>query len=367
MERQFLSWAKLTNRPIDKLTTFIPHSRPWITPADVRAVADVLRRGNLAQGAEVEHLEAEVGAFAGMPPGVAVSSGTAALHLALLGLGVGPGDEVILPSYVCVAPLHAVEYVGATARLADVNPDTYNLDPADVGRQRTRRTRAIIVPHLFGLPADLDALLRLGVPVIEDCAQAFGARYRNRPVGTFGRISVLSFYATKLFTTGEGGMVLGRDSRLLDRIRDLRDYDERRRHATRYNYKLTDVQAALGRSQLRRLPVMLARRAALAERFRRRWAALPLGLPVPDGRRTHAYHRFVVSCPKNATSTAKRLSVFGVAARRPVFQPIHRTLGLGGFGGSDHAFRHALSVPIYPALTSKEAEVVIRALQRSFE
>ena len=357
---------KLPSRRVAQLPRPIPHSRPWITPADVRAVVRVLRRGALVQGTEVERLEAEVGAFIGVPPGIAVSSGTAALHLALLGLGIGPGDEVILPSYVCVAPLHAVEYVGATPRLADIDPDTYNVDPADVRRRCTRRTRAIIVPHLFGLPADLDALLRLGVPVIEDCAQAFGARYRSRPVGTFGKVTILSFYATKLFTTGEGGMVLSRDSRLLARIRDLRDYDERRRHAIRFNYKLTDVQAALGRTQLRRLPAMLKRRAAVATRFRRHWAALPVGLPIADSRRTHVYHRFVVACPTAAASAARRLAAFGVTARLPVFQPIHRTLGLDGFRGSEQAFRHALSVPIYPALAPKEAEVVIRALQRTF-
>lgn len=345
----------------------IPHSRPWIAPSDVAAVVHVLRRGSVAQGVEVERLESEVGAFADLPPGVGVSSGTAALHLALLGLGVGPGDEVVLPSYVCVAPLHAVEYVGATPRLADIDPTTYNMDPADVRRRCTRRTRAIVVPHLFGLPADLDALLALGIPIVEDCAQAFGARYRNRPVGAFGRVSVLSFYATKLFTTGEGGMILGTDRRLLARIRDLRDYDERRRHAVRYNYKLTEFQAALGRSQLRRLPTMLARRTALAARFRRHWSALPVALPAPDEQRTHAYHRFVVSCPRSAASMARRLSVFGITARAPVFQPIHRTLGLEGFPASDHAFRHALSVPIYPALTPKEAEVVIRGFRRAVE
>jgi perosamine synthetase len=356
----------LTNRPIDQLTTTIPHSRPWITPADVRAVCGVLRRGSLVQGAEVGALEAEVGVRLGLPPGVAVNSGTAALHLALLALGVGPGDEVIVPSYVCIAPLHAVEYVGAAPRLADINPDTYNLDPDDVRRRCTRRTRAIIVPHLFGLPADLDAVLRLGVPVIEDCAQAFGATYRDRPVGSFGTISILSFYATKLLTTGEGGMLLGRDRRLLDRARDRRDYDERRRHAPRFNYKLTDFQAALGRSQLQRLPTMLSRRRTLAARYRRGWAALPVRLPAPDGTRTHAYHRFVVSCPGPATRTATRLAAHGVVARPPVFRPIHRTLGLNGFPGADQAYRHALSVPIYPTLTRAEAAVVIGALQAVF-
>jgi len=342
----------------------IPHSRPWITASDVRAVARVVRSGALAQGAEVAAFEAEVGGLLGLPAGVAVSSGTAALHLALVGLGIGPGDEVILPSYVCVAPLHAVEYVGATPRLADTDPATYNLDPAEVRRRLTRQTRAIIVPHQFGLPADLDALLELGVPLIEDCAQAIGARYRGRPLGGFGAVSIVSFYATKLLTTGEGGILLSRDRRLLARLRDRREYDERRRPTVRYNYKLTDFQAALGRSQLRRLPAMLARRTAIADRYRREWRGLPVRLPAPDARRTHAYHRFVISVPGAARTMARRLSRLGVTARPPVFQPIHMTLKLDGFPGATHAFRHALSVPLYPALTLREEARVIRAVQR---
>jgi dTDP-4-amino-4,6-dideoxygalactose transaminase len=329
----------------------------------VRAVVRVLRGGHVAQGAEVAHLEAEVGGFMGMPPGVAVSSGTAALHLALLGLGIGPGDEVILPSYVCAAPLHAVEYVGATPKLADIDPATYNVDPVDVRRRCTRRTRAIIVPHLFGLPADLDDLVRLGVPVVEDCAQALGARYRGRPVGTFGAVAVCSFYATKLLTTGEGGMVVSRDRRLLARVREMRDYDERPRHAVRFNYKLTDLQAALGRSQMQRFPVMLARRAAIARRYQRAWANFPFGRPVTPAERTHAYYRFVIRTPGSAARTAAALSSRGITGRLPVFQPIHRTLGLAGFPAATEAFRHALSIPLYPTLTAPEQQAVIAAVR----
>jgi perosamine synthetase len=356
------SAPNLPNRQAAGLPRLIPHSRPWITPADIRAVAGVLGTGALAQGRQVQGFEAEVGAFLDMPPGVAVSSGTAALHLALIGLGIGPGDEVVLPSYVCVAPLHAIEYVGATPRVADIDPATYNLDPVDTRRRLTRRTRAIIVPHLFGLPADLDELLRLGVPIIEDCAQAIGAQYRDRLVGSFGTVGILSFYATKLFTTGEGGMVVSRNRRLLAGIRDLRDYDERRRHAVRFNYKLTEFQAALGRSQLRRLPTMLTKRVALANRYQRHWSALPIRIPAPDSRRTHIYHRFVISCPSAATRVAKRLFSSGVTARPPIFRPIHMSLGLDGFPGADHASRHALSLPLYPALTMQEAGIVMRAI-----
>ncbi len=326
-------------------------------------MARVVRSGLLAQGEETAGFEREIGDFLGLRAGVAVSSGTAALHLALLGLGVGPGDEVILPSYVCVAPLHAIEYVGARARLADIDPLSYNLDPRDVRRNLTRRTKAIIVPHLFGLPADMDALLALDLPLIEDCAQALGATLDGRPVGGLGRVGILSFYATKLLTTGEGGMVVSRDPKLLARLRDLRDYDERRRHRVRFNYKLTDIQAALGRSQLRRFPQVLARRRAIASRYVQHLGALVLGLPLADGHRTHAYHRFVVRTPGSASALARRIEALGVRARPPIFQPLHVTLGLDGFPGAKDAYRHALSLPMYPGLRREEEATVMRAMR----
>lgn len=344
----------------------IPHSRPEITSADIRAVVRVLRSGRIAQGEQVCALEAEIGHALGLPPGVAVSSGTAALHLALLGLGIGPGDEVMLPSYVCVAPLHAIEYVGATARLVDIDPHTFNMDPADVRRRLTRRTRAIIVPHMFGQPADLGSLLAIGPPIVEDCAQALGASFAGRPVGSFGRVAVLSFYATKLLTTGEGGMVLSSDRRVLARIRDLRDYDERRVHRTRYNYKLTDMQAALGQSQFRRLPAMLRRRRTIAREYCRRWNHLPLRLPTEDACTTHAFHRFVIALQTSPTAAARALAALGVTARRPIFRPIHATLGIDGFPGSTEAHRRALSIPIYPTLTAQQEQRIVQAVRRLF-
>jgi dTDP-4-amino-4,6-dideoxygalactose transaminase len=149
-------------------------------------------------------------------------------------------------------------------------------------------------------------------------------------------------------------------------MRDRRDYDERRLHTVRYNYKLTDFQAALGRSQWRRLPTILARRLAIAGRYRHRWAGLPIGLPSPDHDRNHVYHRFVIGVPTAIGTATRRLAEMGVAARRPVYRPIHLMLGLGGFPGATHAFGHALSVPLYPALTSREEAIVIRAVQQVF-
>src|SRR5579883_2046260 len=187
----------------------------------------------------------------------------------------GAGDEVLMPSYTCVAVTNAVRYVGATPALADIDPHTYNLDAGDARRRLTAATRAVIVPHMFGLPADMDPLTEWGIPVIEDCAQTLGATYRGRRVGGFGTVSICSFYATKLLTTGEGGMLLSDSDTLVRRARDLRDYDDRADATLRYNYKMTDFQAALGVSQLGRLPQFLARREALAARYEAALRGLP--------------------------------------------------------------------------------------------
>src|SRR5581483_4123677 len=230
----------------------IPHNRPLITDADIAAVSGTLASGWIAQGPQTRAFEEEVCAFLGLEgDAVAVSSGTTALHLALLALGVGPEDAVILPTYVCSAVLNAVCHAGAAPVLADVSPNDFNLDPAHVHALLTARTKAIIAPHTYGFPADIGALRALGVPVVEDCAQAIGAAVAGRKAGTLGDIAIFSFYATKLMTTGQGGMVVGPRT-LMETVRDLRDFDCRPTYRVRYNYQMTDFQAALGRSQLAR-------------------------------------------------------------------------------------------------------------------
>src|SRR3989454_4021785 len=222
----------------------IPHSRPTLTEDDAARVAGVVRGGQLAQGPEVERFEGELGRLLGAAGAAAVSSGSVGLELALRTLDVGPGHEVIVPTYACDAVYHAVTRCGATPVLADADPDTLGLSAVDATRRRTARTRAVIVVHPFGLAVDLDDFQALGVALVEDCAQTLGATLGGRPMGARGGLAACSFYATKLLTTGEGGAVTGRAD-LVARARDARDYDERTDLAPRFNYKMTDMQAAL--------------------------------------------------------------------------------------------------------------------------
>jgi dTDP-4-amino-4,6-dideoxygalactose transaminase len=326
-------------------------------------VAAVIRRGWVAQGPEVAAFERELAARLGTDDVAAVASGSAALELALRALEVGAGHEVVIPSYVCDALHHAVRRVGATPVLADAQRATLSLSARDTAARLTARTRAIIVPHAFGLAVDLAPFLALGVPVIEDCAQALGARHDTGPVGSAGALAVCSFYATKLLTTGEGGAVAGSE-RLVARVRDLRDYDEREDLTPRLNAKLTDLAAALGRSQLTRFDTFVARRRAIAARYRARLAGASCALPPEAGAR-HVFHRFVVELERSPAEVQAALAARGVAARRPVFRPAHRALGLEGFPEADRLWGRALSIPCYPTLADAEVETVATALRET--
>ena len=197
--------------------------------------------------------------------------------------------------------------------------------------------------------------------MIEDCAQALGAELDDgRPAGSRGALAVCSFYATKMIAAGEGGAVAG-PAALIARVREARDYDERATLAPRTNAKLTDIAAALARGQLARLDAFIARRRALAARYRAGLAGVPARLPADAGRR-HVYHRFVLGLDRDPGAVLEALAARGVAARRPVFRPAHRALGLDGFPEADRLWAESLSIPCYPALTDDEAERVLRAV-----
>ncbi len=330
----------------------IPHSRPDIGEAEVDAAARVLRAGMLAQGAEVAGFEAECAAFAGTRHAVAVNSGTAALHLALVVMGMGPGRTVALPSYACAALLQAVTLAGATPRLLDCAPgdDHPNANPG------TPPPDATIVAHLFGAR---QSELPEG-PILEDLAQALA------PGAALARpVSIASFYATKLLTTGEGGMLLTNDAGLADEARDRRDYDNRDDWKPRFAYKMTDLQAAIGRVQLARLPQFLARRRALAAQYDAGLedaglAGLPLERPHAPG---HLYFRYVVRTPARDALMA-HLAQCGIAAKSPVYRPLHTVYGSADCAEAARAHAVNVSLPLYPSLTESQILRVLQSVQQ---
>jgi dTDP-4-amino-4,6-dideoxygalactose transaminase len=336
----------------------IPHSRPTVDQEEIAAVTSVLQSGQLVQGEQTLSFENDLASLIGVSGAVAVSSGTAALHLALIALGIGDDDEVVFPSFVCRAVVNAVRYVGAAPVPADIDPETFNIDVADLKKRLTRKTGAVIVPHMFGLPADMGGIVSLGVPVIEDCAQSLGSRYDELPAGSFGRLSIFSFYATKVICTGEGGMVASNDPELLLKIRNLRDYDEKDDGLLRYNYKMTEMQAAMGVAQLGKLSGFIERRRRIAGLYDGFFRKLPLSVPYCPQDHEHIYYRYVIRT-KKASELIDAGNEAGIAYRRPVFRPIHHYLGGNGYPRTDAAFFETVSVPIYPSMSDTEVTTIM--------
>lgn len=346
-------------------TTFhIPHSKPQLGREELVALTEVIESNQVAQGPRVAEFERAMADYVGVRGGVAVSSGTAALYLALQALGVGQEDEVIMPSYVCAAPWVAATRLGATPIIVDIEPETFAIDPESVKAAITPQTRAIVVPHLFGLPADLLRLRTFGVPLVEDCAQTLGASQAGVPVGTVGDVSICSFFATKLLCAGEGGMVLSHDDSILEKVRDCREFDEKSRlSANHFNFKMTDLQASLGMCQLKRVDTALARRVAIADRYAAALGSLPACLPRIPHDRTHIFYRYVLTVAQPLEDLLRRLQNRGVHCRRPIYKPLHHYLELQGrYPVSDQAFVSALSLPIYPSLTDERVDWVAQVL-----
>ena len=376
---------------------FIPFARPDTGEEEIEAVARVLRSGWLSTGPETRAFEQEFADFLGGEGlhAIAVNSATAALHLALEAIGIGPGDEVIAPTLTFTATVEVARYLGADAVLVDVDPVTLNMDPAKLEAAITPRTKAILPVHYSGLACDMEAIFaiaqRHNLQVIEDAAHALPTTYQGQMVGQLASVATaFSFYANKTMTTAEGGMIVTRDAALADRMRVMRlhgisrDVFERFQStqpgwyyeiiAPGFKYNMADLSGALGRVQLKRLPAFLARRQAMAARYLRELSDLPLILPAdaPAGE-THAWHMFVVRLSDATRLTRdeviQALSDAGIGTSVH-YLPLHRQpywrdrygLRAEQFPVADHAYLRMLSIPLYTVMSDEEQGRVIAAL-----
>jgi dTDP-4-amino-4,6-dideoxygalactose transaminase len=342
----------------------IPHSKPLIHPDDIRTVTEVLESGMLAGGERVRLFEQALTAYIGVSHAAAVSSGTAGLYLALRALDIGPGDEVVIPAYACSALLYAVRLAGATPLLADTGKDGIHPDGETIKRALTPRAKAVFFAHLFGHACDLRDIIALGVPVIEDCAMAPGAVRCGHKAGALGSAAaVFSFYATKVISSGEGGMVLSHDAAFIDRVRDRADYADKVDAISRFNLKMTDLAAALGNSQLGRLEFMIARRRELAARYMAAFSGTGMELPFEEPDEKCIFYRYAVGT-RHVEQLRAFLHARGIRAERPVFASLSRYPGLNAeCPGAEKAWKRTLSIPLYPALVDEEAESIIRAVR----
>ena len=327
-------------------------------------MADVLESGLLTMGPKVEEFERALADVCGVEHAVVVSSGTAALHLAVLALGIGPGDEVLVPAYTFPATANVVVLAGARPVLVDVDPVTMNLDPARI--EVGPRTKAIIAVDLFGRPAPIERL-PAGVPVLEDAAGALGARRQGRPCGSFGALAALSFHPRKIVTTGEGGAVTTNDGDVADSVRRMRHHGiephgEFEIAQPGLNYRLSDILCAVGIPQLARLDELLAERTRVAAGYTERLAGI-VETPTADAGDTHGWQAYVIQVDGAADKIAA-LRAQGIEAQVGTYA-LHRLSAYrdqGEFSGASRVFERAIALPFHTRLTDAELDRVAGAL-----
>jgi perosamine synthetase len=340
---------------------------PDLGEPELAAIEEVLDSGQLTMGPKVAEFEAGLAEACGVEHAVAVSSGTAALHLAVLALGIGPGDEVIVPAYTFPATANVVAMAGARPVLVDVDPETMNVRPEAVAYAVTDRTRAVLVVHLFGRPArweEIEAAVPDRVELLEDAAGALGARRGGRPCGGLGRLGCLSFHPRKIVTTGEGGAVTTNDGELAESIRSMRHHGWRGNDmpAPGLNYRLPDILSAVGTSQLRRLDALLEERERLAAAYAERLAGV-VRTPEADEGDRHGLQAYVVQLDRR-DEALEALHEAGIQAQIGTYA-LHR-LGAyreqGPFPGADAAYERALALPFHNRLGEEDVDRVAAVL-----
>lgn len=362
----------------------IPMSSPDITEDDVKAVTEVVRSGRLALGPKTEEFERLIAEYVGARHAVAVSSGTAALHLIVKAMGIGPGDEVLVPSFTFVSSANAILYEGASPVFVDIEPDTYNLDPKDLELKITPRTKAIMVVDVFGHPAEWDEILRIAekynLKVIDDSCEALGAEYKGRKIGQFGGAAAFAFYPNKQITTGEGGMIVTDDPETARVCRSLSNQGRGEMGAwleherLGYNYRITEMSAALGISQIRRIDEILAKRERVAEMYTDRLSPLELMRPPvvrSNVRKSWFVYTITLSDGLNRDQVMQAMMKEGVPTRG-YFSPIHLQSyireGLGTSEGklpvTESIAPRIVALPFHGNLSEAEVKRVVEVLGR---
>jgi dTDP-4-amino-4,6-dideoxygalactose transaminase len=356
----------------------IPIAQPMIGEEEKQAVLEVLDSGMLAQGPKVKAFEEAFAELCGVAHAIATSSGTTALHLALLALDIGPGDEVITSPFTFIASANSVLYTGAKPVFVDIEPATFNLDPARLEAAITPRTKAIMPVHLFGLPCDMAPIMAIAqahnLAVIEDAAQSHGAEYQGRRVGSFG-LGCFSFYPTKNVTSAEGGMITTNDETLAERCRLLRQHGMRRRYyhdELGFNFRMTDIHAAIGLAQLKKLWQFTTARVRHAE-FLNKYLNGVTTPTTPPGR-THVFHQYTIRVGQGRRDQVlaglqERGVGCGVYYPVPIHQQrVYTELGdQGRFPEAERAAQEVISLPVHPGLSSADLETIVAAVNELCE
>jgi len=367
----------------------VPITKPALTEEEARAPYESIKSGWVTQGPKVAEFEKAVASYVGAKHGVATTSCTTGLHLALATIGVGPGDEVIVPSFTFIASANAILYTGATVVFCEIDARTFNADPADIERRITKKTKAIMPVDQIGLACDIapinEIAKRHGVDVVEDAAPTIGGTYKGRRVGSNAHQTVFSFHPRKVITTGEGGMITTDDDALADRARKLRahamsvsDLDRHKAdrpileeyHDLGFNYRMTDIQASIGLVQIRRLEELLGIRVAKAERYNRELTGLKLRTPYTPPYATHTYQSYCLDLDPSVDrdDLMARLLRRGISTRRGVMashlEKVYRDrVGQVSLPITEEKARSTMLIPLFATMTDDEQTYVIESLR----